>query len=71
MCGGTFAKSRVMVFAAEKFVLLLAPFAPHIGEELWEKLGNTGTVAYVEWPKWDETKLVEAEIASFSYVNKF
>lgn len=48
-------------FAAEKFVLLLAPFAPHIGEELWEKLGNTGTVAYVEWPKWDETKLVEAE----------
>jgi leucyl-tRNA synthetase len=34
----------------ETFVLLLAPFAPHIAEELWSKLGHHGTLTYVAWP---------------------
>ncbi len=46
----------------EPFVLLLAPFAPHIAEELWELLGHTKSLAYEPWPTWDEAKLVEAEI---------
>ena len=37
------------------FVKLLSPYAPHLGEELWEKLGNTDTIAYQPWPEYDET----------------
>jgi leucyl-tRNA synthetase len=35
-------------------VLLLAPFAPHISEELWQRLGNTASLAYEPWPAFDE-----------------
>ncbi len=38
---------------AEPFVLLLAPFAPHIAEELWQSLGHNGTLAYEPWPESD------------------
>lgn len=38
---------------AEVFVLILAPFAPHVGEELWEKLGHKTTLAYEPWPTFD------------------
>ncbi len=38
---------------AERFVLLLSPFAPHLAEELWEKLGHDGTLAYQSWPSYD------------------
>ena len=37
------------------FVILLAPFAPHIGEELWEELGGKGSVFHAEWPTFDES----------------
>ena len=37
----------------ESVVLLLAPFAPHIAEELWGKLGHHGTLAYAPWPSFD------------------
>lgn len=47
---------------AEGFVKMLAAIAPHIGEELWEKLGHKGTVTYASWPVYDESKLVEDEI---------
>lgn len=46
----------------EGFVKLLSPVAPHLAEELWEKLGHVGTIAYEPWPEFDETKLVEDEI---------
>lgn len=39
----------------ENFVLLLAPFAPHLSEELWERLGNQGSTSNVSWPEYDET----------------
>ena len=50
--------------AAENFVLLLAPFAPHICEELWEFLGHNETLAYAPWPSYDESslKIEETEI---------
>jgi leucyl-tRNA synthetase len=44
---------------AEPFVLMLAPFAPHFCEELWERLGNEQTLAYEPWPKPDPEQLVE------------
>ncbi len=48
--------------AMETFVLLLSPFAPHIAEELWERLGHKGTLAYEPWPVFDERFLVVAEV---------
>ncbi|MDO5694103.1 MAG: class I tRNA ligase family protein, partial [Aeriscardovia aeriphila] len=44
----------------EPLVLMLSPIAPHIAEELWSKLGHTGSIAYVPWPVADE-KLVGEE----------
>ena len=38
----------------EGFVLLLSPYAPHLGEELWQKLGHTKTLAYEKWPEFNE-----------------
>ncbi|SEB04379.1 leucyl-tRNA synthetase [Thalassobacillus cyri] len=46
----------------EGFVKILSPVAPHLAEELWDKLGNKGTIAYQEWPAYDESKLVEDEV---------
>ena len=46
----------------EKFVLCLAPYAPHLGEELWQFLGHTDTLAYEPWPAYDPKALVEDEI---------
>ncbi len=46
----------------KKFVLCLAPFAPHLGEELWECLGGEKTLAYEPWPVYDPAALVEDEI---------
>ncbi|WP_176013677.1 leucine--tRNA ligase [Victivallis sp. Marseille-Q1083] len=48
--------------AAEAFVKLLSVFAPHIGEELWEKLGHDWTVAYEPWPIFEEKYLVVSEV---------
>ena len=46
----------------ESFVLVLAPFAPHMAEELWERLGHTKTLAYEPWPQYDPALLVEDTI---------
>ena len=40
------------------FIQLLAPFAPHLAEEMWEIYGNTESISYVSWPAFDESKLV-------------
>jgi len=45
----------------EKFVLLLSPFAPHLAEELWEKMGRKKSLAYQPWPSYDPNILVEKE----------
>lgn len=47
----------------KKMVIVIAPFAPHMAEELWEQLGGeTKTVFDAEWPAWDESYLVENEV---------
>ena len=53
----------------EKFVLTLAPFAPHIAEELWQKLGYTDTLAYQPWPEYDKELIKEKEIELAVQVN--
>jgi leucyl-tRNA synthetase len=47
---------------AERFLLLLAPFAPHLAEELWQVLGHDASLAYEPWPDYDEAMLEEAVI---------
>jgi len=45
---------------AENVTLMLAPFAPHIAEELWEHLGHTKSLARRPWPTYDPAKLIES-----------
>jgi leucyl-tRNA synthetase len=47
----------------EPMVILIAPFAPHIAEELWHRLGHETTVCDAAWPKFDEKYLVESEVS--------
>ena len=53
----------------ETLVQLLAPFAPHIGEELWLELGHDTSVHVSEWPKWNDEYLVESTIKIAVQVN--
>ena len=63
ICLNEFSKLKeVPREAAETFVLLLSPFAPHLCEELWSMLGHEGTIAYVPWPAWDEAHLKVNEV---------
>ena len=48
--------------AAETYVLLLAPFAPHLCEELWERLGHDTSLAYAPWPAYNEEYLKVDEV---------
>ena len=43
-------------------VILLAPFAPHMAEELWEMLGGEGSVCDAQWPQWNDEYLVESQV---------
>jgi leucyl-tRNA synthetase len=47
---------------ADKFVLLLAPLAPHLAEELWQRLGHAASLAYEPWPKFDAKYLVSTTL---------
>ena len=46
-----------------ELVILLSPYAPHIAEEIWQKLGETESVTNAKWPEFDESHLVEAAYA--------
>lgn len=55
---------------AKGFVKLLSVFAPHLGEEMWQViLKQEGTIAYAEWPTYDESVLVESEVEIVVQVN--
>jgi leucyl-tRNA synthetase len=41
----------------EDFIILMSPFAPHLSEELWKKLGHEETISFENWPEYDESKL--------------
>ncbi len=55
--------------AAETLVLLIAPFAPHLAEELWERLGEPYSVHQQPWPQWDEAWIAEETITLVVQVN--
>ena len=53
----------------EGFVKMLSPIAPHIGEELWDRLGHENTITYQPWPTFDESLLVDDEVEIVVQVN--
>lgn len=53
----------------ETIVTILAPFTPHIGEELWTMIGKEGSVFDINWPKYDEKALVQDEVEVIVQVN--
>jgi leucyl-tRNA synthetase len=55
--------------AVEPFVLLLSPFAPHLGEELWNRLGHGESLAHEPWPAWDPALVVDETVTVAVQVN--
>jgi len=51
------------------FILILSPFAPHVAEELWEKLGHASSLAYHAWPEFNPEYLIEATVEVVVQVN--
>jgi len=56
-------------FALESLIQILAPFAPHITEELWREMGHNDTVHVSHWPKWDEKYLKSSVMTIIVQVN--
>ncbi len=54
---------------AEGFVQLLAPVAPHMMEEIWQILGHDESISYVQWPSYDESKLIESVVEVMIQIN--
>ena len=55
--------------AMRQLLVVLAPFAPHMTEELWQEYGCEGSIHRQPWPTWDESKFVESEVAVAVQVN--
>ena len=53
----------------ETIVTILAPFTPHVGEELWTMIGKEGSVFNISWPSYDESALVQDEVEVIVQVN--
>ncbi|SDC68721.1 leucyl-tRNA synthetase [Paenibacillus sp. UNCCL117] len=60
---------RLPKAAMEQFVQMLSPLAPHLAEELWEKLGHSESVTYAAWPVYDEAWTVDNEVEIVVQVN--
>ncbi|WP_414660407.1 leucine--tRNA ligase [Horticoccus sp. 23ND18S-11] len=70
ICGNALQKAPAVKRAsALAFVQLVAPFSPHIGEELWSRLGGSGSVMAAAWPAYDAAKLVTTETKLVFQVN--
>jgi leucyl-tRNA synthetase len=61
--------ASVMKEALESMVLLLAPFVPHISEELWQLLGHAERISSASWPEYDPTAVVDEELLVVVQVN--
>jgi len=66
---GGIVRSPEWTFAVESLLQVLAPFAPHITEELWYQMGHTETIHVDTWPKWDNAYLVQDEVTVVVQVN--
>ena len=64
-----FRAGKVSTSQAERLVLVLAPLAPHVAEELWQQLGHGESLAYEPWPSYDEALLAEETVELAVQVN--
>ena len=62
-------ETEISIGVFETFLSLLAPFAPHIVEEIWEKLGHQESISLTSWPKYDESLIKDEEIEMVVQVN--
>ncbi len=70
ICSNEFEKAEnVSINDLKIFVQLLAPFAPHIAEELWMKMGETNSIHVSKWPKYDMNKIVEESVTMAVQIN--
>jgi leucyl-tRNA synthetase len=53
----------------EPLALMVSTYAPHLGEELWEKLGHSTSVSRAPWPAWDEKLAADSEVTVVAQVN--
>ncbi|MCA0171510.1 leucine--tRNA ligase [Bacillus sp. RAR_GA_16] len=64
-----YKQEKVSVTLMEGFVKLLSPIAPHLAEELWSVLGHSESLAYANWPMFDESKLTLDEVEIVVQIN--
>ena len=69
LCNHLNSLKAVPRLAAENLVLCLAPFAPHLAEELWETMGHPASVVNAQWPQFDEALCVDEEMEMAVQVN--
>ncbi len=62
-------EEKVSIEFYEKFLIILAPFAPHLSEEIWAKLGHKNSIFKESWPKYDENLAKEEEIELVVQIN--
>src|SRR5690606_32541109 len=61
--------ATVSIGTLQRFLQLLAPFAPHVGEELWARLGGEGSIMAAPWPRYEPARLVTSEQTVVVQVN--
>ncbi len=61
--------ASILSSVIERLILLLAPFAPHLGEELWHRIGKKDSVFNAVWPSWDEEKLKTEKVVVAVQIN--
>jgi leucyl-tRNA synthetase len=64
-----YKKERISKEVIEKFLLILSPFAPHIAEELWSRLGNKPSIQNIPWPEYDPALVKEDKVTIVFQVN--
>jgi leucyl-tRNA synthetase len=63
------AKNSTWQEALENLVVCVAPFAPHIADELWQQLGHSESVHIDTWPQWDDSLLVTENVTIVVQIN--
>ena len=57
-----FKEEIIPIKMVEGFIKVLNPIAPHVTEEIWNKLGHENTISYEKWPEYDESKIVDDKV---------
>lgn len=64
-----YKEDNVNISMWKTFIKLLSPYAPHITEELWEKIGEKPSLYFAQWPQWDEAKTIEDVVVVVIQIN--